>query len=250
MTDWNPDDPEAIRVHYDLSAWNFDQQAELAAALADAELPHGWDGSELVVPDEVEDDVDAVIAEIERRLGIVDALPSGDGVGSATRIDLDEAAPITEYDLGDSTPLELQAVDHALTDAQIPFRWDGATLLVGTADEAVVEALLDEIERGEYPDVLGPGDDTASSPESLTAMFLAAERLRREPRDPDGLDHLVQVGGVDPERPPYGVTPRVWMQACALVDRVADALAADAGPDDETAMSAADDLYELLRPHV
>ena len=37
MTDWNPDDPDAVRVHYDLSAWTFDQQAELAAAMADAE---------------------------------------------------------------------------------------------------------------------------------------------------------------------------------------------------------------------
>ena len=31
MTDWNPNDPDATRVYYDLSAWTFDQQAELAA---------------------------------------------------------------------------------------------------------------------------------------------------------------------------------------------------------------------------
>lgn len=250
MTDWNPDDPDAVRVHYDLSAWNFDQQAELAAALADAELPHGWDGSELVVPEEAEDQVDDVIAEVEARLGIIDhPLSDLDGESPVPR-NLDETAPITEYDLAESTPLELQTVGHALTDAQIPFRWEGATLLVETADESVVEALLDDIERGEYADVLGAGDQVAASPESLTSMFLAAERLRREPRDPDGLEHLVKVGDADPAHPPYGVTPRLWSDACALVDRVADALAADFGPDDETAMAAADDLYELLRPHV
>jgi hypothetical protein len=250
MTDWNHDDPDAIRVHYDLSAWNFDQQAELAAALADAELPHGWDGSDLVVPEEAEERVDAIIDEVERRLGIVDLTVSDFDGGSMVPVKLDDAVPTTEYDLADWTPLELQSIGHALTDAQIPFRWDSTLLLVGTDDEAVVDALLDEIERGDYSDVLGPGDAEAASPEELTSMFLAAERLRREPRDPDGLDHLVLVGEADPDHPPFGVTPRLWSDACALVDRIADALAADTGPDEETAMAAAGDLYELLRPHV
>ena len=48
--DWNPNDPDATRVVYDLSAWSFDQQAELASELAEAEVPHTWDGSDLMVP--------------------------------------------------------------------------------------------------------------------------------------------------------------------------------------------------------
>ena len=36
MTDWNLNDPDAVRVLYDLSAWNFEQQAELSAEMADA----------------------------------------------------------------------------------------------------------------------------------------------------------------------------------------------------------------------
>ena len=38
--DWNPDDPDATRVLYDLGRWSFDQQAELAAELAEAEVPY------------------------------------------------------------------------------------------------------------------------------------------------------------------------------------------------------------------
>ena len=49
--DWNPNDPDATRVHYDLSDWSFEQMAELAAALADAVVPHAWDGNELIVPE-------------------------------------------------------------------------------------------------------------------------------------------------------------------------------------------------------
>ena len=62
MTDWNPNDPDATRVYYDLSMWTFDQQAELSAAMADAEVPHAWEGTELMVPEESEADTDAIIA--------------------------------------------------------------------------------------------------------------------------------------------------------------------------------------------
>ena len=69
--DWNPNDPDATRVHYDLAAWSFDQQAELASALADAEIPHTWEGAELVVPEHREADADTIINAVEARLGIV-----------------------------------------------------------------------------------------------------------------------------------------------------------------------------------
>ncbi len=38
--DFDPNDPDEVKVHYDLEAWNFDQRAELSEALAAAELPH------------------------------------------------------------------------------------------------------------------------------------------------------------------------------------------------------------------
>lgn len=255
MTDWNPDDPDATRVHYDLSGWTFDQQAELAAALADSEVPHGWDGSELIVPEEVEEVVDRIVAEVEDRLGIVDSPGHGSdaGSGDAARgpVELPDDVPATEYDLADWTPLELQSVGHALAGAGIPFRWEGAVLLVPTDDDPVVDALLDDIESGEYVDVTGSADDDAASTEVLTWLFLAAERLRRDPLDPDGLEHLMRAVDVaDPGRPPFGVVPRLWTDACTLADRVADALAELSGPDEVTAMAAAADLHELLRPHV
>ena len=70
--DWNPNDPDATRVHYDLSRWSFDQQAELASDLAEAEIPHAWDGNELLVPEEFEIATDTAITLVEERLGIDD----------------------------------------------------------------------------------------------------------------------------------------------------------------------------------
>lgn len=68
--DWNPNDPEATRVHYDLESWSFEQMAELAAALADAVVPHAWDGNELIVPESAELATDDIVAQVEMRLGM------------------------------------------------------------------------------------------------------------------------------------------------------------------------------------
>ena len=62
-------DPDATRVYYDLSKWTFDQQAELAAAMADAEIPHSWDDTELMVPEESEQVADLVIADLGDLVG-------------------------------------------------------------------------------------------------------------------------------------------------------------------------------------
>ncbi|MEM1332852.1 MAG: hypothetical protein AAGG08_05280, partial [Actinomycetota bacterium] len=53
--DFDPTDEAVVKIHYDLSAWNFDQHAELAEALAESGIPHAWDGDELIVPESVEE---------------------------------------------------------------------------------------------------------------------------------------------------------------------------------------------------
>ena len=215
MTDWNPNDPDATRVYYDLTAWSFDQQAELASAMAMAEIPHAWEGTELMVPDESEDAADVLIAEVEERLGIQhEDVPLGTG---AAPVELAEGVPTTEFDLADWSPAEHEAVSHALADAGIAFRWDAGLLLVGTDDEEVVDTLLDEIESGENADVLAAssrdGAVDEASAEVLATFFLAAERLRREPLDADGIEHLMRaLDEADADVPPFGVTPRMWTQ--------------------------------------
>jgi hypothetical protein len=256
MTDWNPNDPDATRVHYDLSAWDFDQQAELAAAMADAEVPHAWDGNELIVPEEMEQQADELIARVEAELGIVsDPGDDIDGLGprpAAIELGADEAT--TEYDLADWSAAELDTVSIALADARIPFRWEEQVLLVSTADEDVVETLLDDIESGEYVDVGAARVPTAADERSaavLTDFFLAAERLQRDPLDADGIDHLRRATDVaDPDVAPFGVTPKLWQRTCELAEDIVDALVDDDGPDHQAAMDAASTLLELLRPHV
>lgn len=253
MTDWNPNDPDATRVYYDLSGWSFDHQAELAAAMADVDIPHTWEGAELVVPEECEAAADDLIAELEVRLGI-DQGDAPVGGPAPEPVPLVDGVPTTEYDLGEWAEGERGSLRTALAEAAVPQRWEGDVLLVATADEAVVDELLDEIERGEYVDTTsaaaGQSGEQADA-EVLTTFFLAGERLRRDPLDPDGLEQLLAANEVaDPEAPPFGVQPRLWQQTCALAEQLTDALVGDDEPDHATAMDMAGSLHDLLRPHV
>mgnify|MGYP000252370377 CR=1 FL=1 len=47
-----------------------DQRAELAETLAEREVPHVWEGEELVVPEQIEAGVDALFDELEAEIGV------------------------------------------------------------------------------------------------------------------------------------------------------------------------------------
>lgn len=260
-TDWNPDDPDATRVVYDLSSWTFDQQAELAAELAEAEIPHAWDGTDLMVPEDFEEQADVVIDQVEDRLGIQYA---EDGGGDGTPADLPpvplpDGVASTEYELTEWAQSEREAVTRVLTMRRLPFRWEGdGVLLVRTDDEQVVESLLDMIENGEIgaEAALEEMDEEWTEAdrlpfESLTVFFLAGERLRKDPLDADGLEQLLEaVDMADPAHPPFGVDIRLWERACALAEQLADALGEDEIPDEQTAVETAEQLHDLLRPYI
>lgn len=262
--DWNPNDPDATRVHYDLAAWTFDQQADLASELADADIPHTWEGAELVVPEELEAQADAVITAVEQRLGI--RYDESDGFDRAAlladdgplpdAVALADGEPTTEYDLGDWPPADREALTRALTRQGHAFRWEDAVVLVHTDDEAAVESLLDLVEAGDdvslEPDVNDEFAEVDQLPfETLTTFFLAGDRLRRNPLDADGLDQLLAAVEVaDPDHPPFGVEPRLWTRTCELADELAGALVDDDVPNEEAATEVANELYELLRPFI
>lgn len=251
--DWNPNDPDASNVMYDLGRWSFDQQAELAAELAEAGIPHTWDGSDLVVPESHEAAADSTVTRVEARLGIVYDDDDGETLAAAASpIDIADGLPTTEYDLGDWAERDRQSLTQTLTTQRIPYRWEDDLLLVGTAHEDAVEALMDTIEAGEF--AMLPVDSSAPDElpfETLTTFFLAAERLQRNTLDADGLEQLLDALEVaEPERRPYGVDLALWQQTCELADALACALVDDDEPDHETAAAVATDLHDLLRPFV
>jgi hypothetical protein len=140
VTDWNPLDPDFENVFYDLSAWTSDQQAELTASLAQADVPHAWVESELVVPAEFEDILDTLFDRLEKELGIGTLAVEG-GV--------DDDDDVTEYELDDYSVAERRDLSELLITRRITHRWQETTLIVPTPAEALVDDLLDEFDGGD-----------------------------------------------------------------------------------------------------
>ena len=273
--EWNPNDPDATRVLYDLSSWTFDQHAELASELADAEIPHTWDGAELVVPESHEAVADSTINRVEKRLGVVydgDPQAAGDSDGDdedesasisrAAPLEIPEGDATTEYDLADWPEGDRQSITRALTRQSVPYRWEDDLLVVPTANEALVESLMDMIEQGEFTAHTDDIDDTDTDDtdtgdgerlpfETLTTFFLAGVRLQKNPMDADGLEQLIAATALaDPARPPYGVDLRLWQRTCELADELAGALADADEPNREETVAVASELHDLLRPYI
>ncbi|MDZ7675035.1 MAG: hypothetical protein U5K30_08210 [Acidimicrobiales bacterium] len=170
-------------------------------------------------------------------------------------VDLDDdCAPLDDtkeqvgYELYDWDPTDLDELDDALHELDLPHEWvsDGYEVVVHEEHEGQVDALLPTIR---FPDELPPeaddGDDTDI--EVLSALFVAADRLHRDPTgDPVTalLDAAEQIG----ENPPYGVDEKEWDAVLARIDELIDALHAAAPP--AAVAELALDLRVRLRPLV
>ncbi|HSP28221.1 MAG TPA: hypothetical protein VLN74_06700 [Ilumatobacteraceae bacterium] len=241
--EFDPNDPDVVKVHYDVAAWNFEQRAELSEALAEAELPHVWEGDEVVVPEVVEAHVDALFEELDKILG---PFP----------IALDDDAESTEFGLDEWSDADRTVLTEALVASEVPHRWDGTTVVVAADAEHAVDDLLDAIEAGE---LLGDGGDAQSAPPegALSTMFLAADRLAKDPMDAPARTDLLQLAPqLDAKTPPYGMAHRPWAGAVGAVDSIVgliDLDAATGSPGDSAEsdiIGAAQELRTLLRPYV
>jgi hypothetical protein len=231
--DFDPNDPDRTKVHYDLAGWSFEQRAELAETLAEHGVPHVWDGEELIVPEEIETAVDALFDALEAEIGPF-PVPLGDEEGA------------TEFGLDEWPPADVETLRQALVDAEIPHTWHGRTLLVAHDAETVVDDLLDAIEAGEVASL----DEDAVAPDgALQALYLHADRLARDLTNNASREALFElVPQLSPAAPPFGLAVGSWRtiidRAQALVDRFSD------GADTEELAGAADELRSVCRPWV
>jgi hypothetical protein len=88
-------------------------------------------------------------------------------------------------------------------------------------------------------------------------MFLAADRLAKDPLDAGARGDLLELGPhLDTKTPPYGMAQRPWAGAVRGVDAIVELIERDAstgstGNSSESDMiGAAQELRALLRPYV
>lgn len=228
------DDPDVVKVYYDVESWDIDQRTELAAALAEAGLVHAWVEHEVVVPEQIETLVDAVFEELEERLGPFPVLLAADVAAVGFQVD----------DLADDQRELLVTV---LIEAEIAHRFQDGLLAVAESDADQVDELLDAIERGELSSSI---DDVEVPPDVLGRIFSLADRLARDETDAPARRALLELSEqLAASSPPFGLAQRSWAMVIDAMGSLRSAFGADEY-DPEQITAAAGELKTLVRPYV
>lgn len=241
------------QLGYDYAAATNEQRLAVDELLEADGIDHAWDGAALVVRTSDEAAVDALLDEAGAEAVADDGPPAAEW--------LDEDADVLVYDLSDwdhdqrsdlVAALAGRGVDHLFDD-------DG-DLVVKTDAEAVVDEIIDGID---FPDQLpvddggDAGDATAGAAagslaevETMSALFLAADRLVHDPDESAAIIAMDDAAGaVAGTRPPYGFSPGAWTaiqaQAAAVMTTLENPEAAP-----EEVIEAATTLRATLRPLV
>src|SRR5436190_13898113 len=99
--------PEDDQVVYELGEWSLDLQAEAAELLAESEIPHAWDGTDLIVHVDWEHTVDELLDDLER--------------GATGDVDVSDDEVV--YELDEWPAEDRDKLTEKLGEAEIPHRW-------------------------------------------------------------------------------------------------------------------------------
>ena len=233
--------PEDDQLAYELDEYDRDARLFVDRLLTTESIPHAWEGATLVVRAADEAAVDHILEQVD--------------VGSG----LDPDAEQVVYELGDWPEEHRTQLVEALGSAGIAYEWDeNGDLAVLESEEERVEAMLDAIE---YPDALpvddgteagadAGGDDGLLAQDTLSELFVAADRLMHDAEDHEGVLSLVDAARLAATLPlPFGFTPAVWADIVEQADGLRHALEGDTA-EDEDVMTRARTLRNLLRNYV
>ncbi len=237
-----PQEVAGDRLQWALDSWTMEGRRLLDGMLASADIPRAWQGATLVAPATVRDTVD----------GMVEVVARGDarvGVDDGTLAELDAAAEEGDtvgYEVSGWSSDALDRLEERLVASEVPYGWDAdGDLVVAVAHEDVVDGIFDALSGGADED-----DDGPAALETLSDLFLAADRLARNPDDGAAARALASTSVVVEDMAlPFGFAPGTWSsiidQATELSRRI------EAGdPDEEPVTDAATTLRETLRDYV
>ena len=258
---------------YEFHAWSLESRVMLQQLLTVDQVVHSWQGTTLMVHESLEAAVDSLVDEVEetekakeaiaRPIGPEDPLTAfelaewpealrvelmerlvqarvphildteGDADPDAEG-DADAADPDAEGDADAADPDAEGDADAADPDAE---RAEVCDLLVREADEERVELVIDDLlareEEAEFEEM-----DGLEVNGLLSDLFVACDRLRRDPGDFDGLRGVVaSARRVAAVRTPFGFSAANWR---SLRNAAGDLLAMVEGEDFDE-----DDLREL-----
>jgi hypothetical protein len=228
-------DADEDQVAYELHAWSYESRRMLDQLLTGREIAHAWQGASMIVRADDEDAVDALVDEVE-----VATLPT-----------LDPEQEHTVYEMAGWTAEQQTELSNRLGMSGVPHEFDvNGDLVVNAGDESAVDSMLDDIEANVEPlgerggsadDADGDGDaservdlDGLDVNDLLSTLFGAADRLRRNARDPQGvLGFLDHAPTLERLRTPFGFDRPAWDTVLEATRALHDLLEADDSDDDE-----------------
>jgi hypothetical protein len=194
----------------------------------------------------------------------------GDAEGDGGDDDVDDDGVDDEvaYDLTGWTDAQRGGLVAALAEAAIPHRWDAdEDLVVAAEDEERTDEVFGHLEGGDAltavddvdtwadDDTDGGIDDGLLVQETLSNLFVGADRLVHNPLDGSASRQVIE--GRDTARTlrlPFGFERVQWQSILTSVDALVDEISPDASddrpapaPDDDAIREAASDLRRRLR---
>lgn len=231
-------DTRRAETEYDLDDWSREGRQLLERVLIAAELPHAWQGGLLLVRGEDEDQVDGLIDEVQ-----VATLPTLAPGGERVVYEVAEWVDDAKYRLTD-----------ALDALGVAWEWDGmGDLVVDAGDEETVDSVVDrlDLDEGDTEPVPTPEGDGPAASDVLGDLFVAADRLRRNARDHQGVLELVdRVHDLERLGLPYGFERSVWDDLVAEGVALRALFEADEDVDDDRIREAAAAYRQSLHRYV
>lgn len=206
------DDDEGEWLAYELHEWALESRSMLAQLLLAEAVVHSWQGTTLLAHGSAEEQVDALIEEVE----------------AATNPELDPDQPQIAFEMdGWSGELQAQLTDR-LGAAGVPHEFDAdGDLVCHEADEEQVELVIEDLLARTADEGLEEIEGLAIN-RLLSDMFEATDRLRRDVNDGTGvlraIEHGRRIAGV---ATPFGFPATAWSTIRERCAELADMLEAE-----------------------
>ena len=251
------DDEAGEWLAYELHEWSLESRVMLKQLLTVDQVVHSWQGTTLMVHESLEEKVDSLVDEVDET----------EKAKEATSRPIGPEDSLTAFELAEwSEALRAELVER-LVQARVPHLLDtegDATegdadqetepgevcdLLVREADEDRVELVIDDLlareEEAQFEEL-----DGLEVNELLSSLFVACDRLRKDPGDLDGVRGVTtnarRIAGV---RTPFGFSAPNWRNLRNSVGELLDLVESeDADRDDlrELAHRMSDTLRTLV----
>lgn len=220
-------DADEEQLAYEFHDWAFESRRMLDQLLTGEQIAHAWQGATMIVRVADEDRVDELVEQVEHT-----TLPT-----------LDPELEHSVYEMAGWSDAQQSALSRQLGIEGVPHEFDqNGDLVIHTDDEERVDEILDRIED-EGIDDEGDGDGaeatdddgepvTADTYTLLNNLFDAADRLRKNARDPSGVLAFYDHGPALLRVPmPYGYERPEWRGLTDLVRTVLELLDAEDSDD-------------------